>query len=175
MPGEDGLGGHAWYPRPEYLLRLADREDVEDPLLHALREYREKDHRRREILATEYSDAAKDVLRAEQRYAEAIATAEGLDRGPRQRAFDSRTEEMQEAEKRLPELQARLLEAGDRMEALEREYRKLVRWIDQNFLPAAARDVEIPALPDQNGEIERHGSRPGPSALDRTAVRMGLG
>lgn len=173
MAGEDGLSGHDWLPRRRFVLELA-REGVENPYVEACRRFEEKDRRRREILATEYSDAAKDVLRAEQRYAEAIATAEGSDRTPRERAFDSKTEQMEEAEEKLPELQGRLSEARDRLEALEREYRALVRWNERNFLPAAARDVKIPSLPDAGEEIARHGSRPGPSALDRTAVRMGV-
>lgn len=173
MPGADGLGGHDWLPRRRFVLELA-REGVENPYVEACRRFEEKDARRREILANEYSEAARAVLRAEQKYAEAIRTAEGLDRGPRQRAFESETEEMQEAEERLPELQVELMEARDRLEALEREYRALVRWNEQSFLPAAARDVEIPSLPDAGDEISKHGSRPGPSALDRTAVRMGV-
>lgn len=173
MPGADGLGGHDWLPRRRFVLELA-REGVENPYVEACRRFEERDARRRDILATEYSDAAKAVLRAERELAQAIRVAEGGDRTPRERAFDSRTQEMEEAEERLPELQAELMEARDRLEALEREYRALVRWNERNFLPAAARDVEIPALPGRGEEIERHGSRPGPSALDRTAVRMGI-
>lgn len=173
MPGEDGLSGHDWLPRRRFVLELGLAGE-ERPYFEACRRFDEKDQRRRKILASEFSNAARAVLRAEQEYASALATAEGKDRNPRESAFDSRTQEMEHAEERLPELQAELMGARDRLEALGREYRDLVRWIERNFLPAAARDVEIPSLPDAGDEISKHGSRPGPSALDRTAVRMGV-
>lgn len=173
MPGEDGLGGHDWLPRRRFVLELA-RQGVENPYVEACRRFEEKDSRRREILRNRFSNAAKAVLRAEQEYARAIRVAEGGDRTPRERAFESETEEMREAEEKLPELSAKLQAARERLEELEAKHRGLVRWIERNFIPAAARDVEIPSLPDMGEEIARHGSRPGPSALDRTAVRMGV-
>lgn len=158
MPNSEEIAGHDWLPRREYVLELAE-EGVDNPYVAACRRYEEKERRRKEIIP-EHQDLCRDLLRAEREAARTLDTALGHNRTGREKMLDMETEEMTEAEEKLPARRERVTELREELDDLEEEYMEIAKFMARNYISVAERRVSIPQLPDRDDEIAKHGTRP---------------
>lgn len=165
---------YRWEPRREFLLRLDDREDVEDPVMYAHREFQEREDRAAKIRERLYSAACETLLQKMRYLSRRIGTARGEDRRGQAALLNRTTEAMEEARGELPEARQAVGKARERCADLEDEYSQIRQWQATNFDPVPIRRTSLPKLDDRQEVMRRFGTPPSSSALDITARAMGI-